>query len=527
MSGKTGFPKIQWEDDDASFGLNNEGGEAAAEGDEFGSLLAATPKTSVRFLVGEKVKGVIATIPSDEGDALVDLGTNKSAGVIARYELCDEQGVLKHKVGETIEAFVLSMKGGEIQLSFKNTQALKSISDLEAAYSRGLPVKGRVAKANKGGFEVMIFGKPAFCPVSQIDSKFVEDTAPYVGKDFEFLIEKFERGGRNLVVSRAALLKAQAEQRTKELLATLTPETVLDGVVKELRDFGAFVDLGGVDGMVHVSEITHARVAKPGDVLTVGDKVRVKVLKIEPVAGGRPKIALSIKAAMTDPWDEIDRHVEGGASYTGRVVNIMPFGAFVELKPGIEGLLHVSEMSWTKRIHHPSDVVKVGDVVTVLVKDIDRHARRISLSMKQLEQDPWFGAAERFAVGKTLTAPVEKLRPFGAIIDLGDGITGMLPITVIKKKFGDAYRTQATPPKTLEVRVQHLDLNERKIQLTLAGMEDDEDGAQDYREYLKAEAAARAQAASASEAAASAASSKMGALGALLQAKLDAKKSGR
>lgn len=527
MSGKTGFPKIQWEDDDASFGLNNEGGEAAAEGDEFGSLLAATPKTAVRFLVGEKVKGVIATIPTDEGDALVDLGTNKSAGVLARYELCDEQGVLKHKVGETIEAFVLSMKGGEIQLSFKNTQALKSLSDLEAAYSRGLPVKGRVAKANKGGFEVMIFGKPAFCPVSQIDSKFVEDTAPYIGKDFEFLIEKFERGGRNLVVSRAALLKAQAEQRTKELLATLTPETVLDGVVKELRDFGAFVDLGGVDGMVHVSEITHARVAKPGDVLTVGDKVCVKVLKIEPVAGGRPKIALSIKAAMTDPWDEIDRHVEGGASYTGRVVNIMPFGAFVELKPGIEGLLHVSEMSWTKRIHHPSDVVKVGDVVTVLVKDIDRHSRRISLSMKQLEQDPWFGAAERFAVGKTLTAPVEKLRPFGAIIDLGDGITGMLPITVIKKKFGDAYRTQATPPKTLEVRVQHLDLNERKIQLTLAGMEDDEDGAQDYREYLKAEAAARAQAASASEAAASAASSKMGALGALLQAKLDAKKSGR
>jgi small subunit ribosomal protein S1 len=278
--------------------------------------------------------------------------------------------------------------------------------------------------------------------------------------------------------------------------------------------------------MVHVSEITHARVAKPGDVLTVGDKVRVKVLKIEPSQAGKPKISLSIKAAMTDPWDEIDQHVEGGASYTGKVVNLMPFGAFVELKPGIEGLIHVSEMSWTKRIHHPSDVVKVGDIVSVLVKEIDRRSRRIALSMKQLEQDPWFGAAERFPVGKTLMAPVEKLKPFGALVTLGDGITGMLPITIIKKKFGEAFRTQVAPPKEVEVRIQNVDLRERKIQLSLAGIEGDEDGTQDYKEYLKAEAAARDQAAREVESAPSSAG-KMGALGALLQAKLSEKKAGR
>jgi small subunit ribosomal protein S1 len=526
VTGKSGFPKIEWEDDDAGFGKKEDADGKDEQSDEFGSLLASSTKKSVRFLVGEKIKGIIASIPSGDGDVLVDVGTNKSAGVMTRYELCDEQGALQHKVGDEIEAFVLSMKGGEIQLSFKNTQALKSIADLEAAFAQRMPVKGRVAKAIKGGFEVTVLGKPAFCPVSQIDSRFVENTAEYVGKDFDFIVEKLERGGRNIVVSRSALLKARAEERTKELLASLRPDTVLDGVVKELRDFGAFVDIGGVDGMVHVSEITHARVAKPGDVLSVGEKVRVKVLKIEPSQAGKPKISLSIKAAMTDPWDEIDQHVEGGASYTGKVVNLMPFGAFVELKPGIEGLIHVSEMSWTKRVHHPSDVVKVGDVVSVLVKEIDRRSRRIALSMKQLEQDPWFGAAERFPVGKTLMAPVEKLKPFGAIVTLGDGITGMLPITIIKKKFGEAFRAQVAPPKEVEVRIQAVDLRERKIQLSLAGIEGDEDGTQDYKEYLKAEAAAREQAAREVESASSSAG-KMGALGALLQAKLSEKKAGR
>ena len=522
MTGKSGSPSIQWEDDDPSFGKQP---EAEDKQDEFGSLLATAAPKSVRFLVGERVKGVIVSIPSGEGDALVDLGTNKSAGVISRYELFDEADKPNYKVGDTIEAFVLSMKGGEIQLSFKNTQALKSIADLEAAYSQRLPIKGRVAKEIKGGFEVTVLGKSGFCPVSQIDARFVENTADYVGKDFEFLVEKLERGGRNIVLSRAALLKVQAEQRTKELLASLTPDTVLDGVVKELRDFGAFIDLGGVDGMVHVSEISHARLAKPSDALKVGDKVRVKVLKLEPGQVGRPKISLSIKAAAIDPWDEIEKHLEGGASYTGKVVNLMPFGAFVELKPGLEGLLHISELSWTKRVHHPSDVLKLGDMVTVLVKDIDRTGRRIALSMKQLEQDPWFGAAERFAVGKTLTAPVEKLRPFGALIDLGDGISGMLPISVIKKKFGDAFRAQVAPPKKLEVRVQNIDLNERKILLSLAGIEDDADGTHDYADYLKAEAQALEQAAREVEASSGAA--KLGAFGALLQAKFNEKKSGR
>lgn len=522
MTGKSGFPKIEWEDDDATFGKQS---EAEEKHDEFGSMLAAAAPQSVRFLVGEKIKGVIASIPSGEGDALVDVGTNKSAGVISRYELCDESGKLNFQAGDTIEAFVLAMKGGEVQLSFKNTQALKSLADLEAAAAQRLPVKGRVAKAIKGGFEVTILGKVAFCPVSQIDSRFVENPAEYVGKDLEFLIEKCERGGRNIVVSRAALLKVQAEQRTQELLTSLTPETVLDGVVKELREFGAFIDIGGVDGLVHVSEISHARLAKPSDALKVGDKVRVKVLKVEPGQVGRPKISLSIKAAEVDPWDEIDKHVEGGASYTGKVVNLMPFGAFVELKPGIEGLIHISEMSWTKRIQHPSDVLKLGDIVTVLVKDIDRSARRIALSMKQLEQDPWFGAAERFAVGKILTAPVEKLKPFGAIIDLGNGMSGMLPLSVIKKKFGEAYRAQVAPPKQLEVRVQQLDLRERKIQLSLVGIEGDEDGFQDYKEYLKSEEQARQRAARALESADS--GPKLGALGALLQAKLNEKKAGR
>lgn len=485
-------PDIKWEDDDSGF----EDATAAAEveqevggGDEFAALLEDAPEQTY-LMIGEKVKGLISRV-GPSGDVMVDLGS-KMSGVVERGEMVDESGQITAKVGDPIEAFVVSKRGGEILLSYRRTAAMKSAEDLDRAQAQKIPVRGRVAKVTKGGFEVMVLGKTAFCPVSQIDTRFVENGAEHVGKEYEFLVERVEGNGRNIVVSRSALLRQQADLRAKELLATLKPDQIFPGTVTEIRDFGAFVDIGGVEGLVHVSALSHARVAKASDVVSKGDKVQVKVLKIDQDDKGRPKISLSMKAAAQDPWETIRDHVEISKSYTGRVVNLMQFGAFVEIKPGIEGLLHVSEMSWLKRVNHPSDVVKVGDAVTVTVKDIDTVQKRISLSMKQIEDDPWFDAQSKFPVGRELMAAVERLKPFGAIIELTPGLTGLLPMGVIKRKFGEAYRQPCTPGKQLEVKIQSLDLGARKLLLSLVGVEEEDVDQKNYLEYLASEAAPKA-----------------------------------
>jgi small subunit ribosomal protein S1 len=511
-------PDIKWEDDDGAFGQE---GEEPASGGEFEELLGRAAPRAPSLMIGEKVKGVVSLIPPAGGDVLVDLG-GKSSGIIEKQELLDETGQLKVKVGDPVEAFVLSKKAGEILLSYRMSQQLKSIEDLAAAKERGLSVRGRVLKVVKGGYEVAVLGKTAFCPLSQIDTRFSETGAEHLNKEYEFLVERVDERGRNIVLTRAPLLRAQAEAKAKELLANLSPDQVLSGTVTEVRDFGAFVDLGGVEGLVHVSQLSHARVARPADVVGKGDKVRVKVLKVEKDERGRPKISLSMKAASQDPWETLDEQVKTGESYTGRVVNLMPFGAFVEVRPGIEGLLHVSEMSWTKRVHHPSEVVKVGDAVTVTVKEIDRVQKRLSLSMKQVEDDPWFGATARFPVGKVVKAPVERLKPFGAIVELAAGLTGLLPLAALKRQYGEAYRQPCSPGKELEVRIVALDTEARKVLLSLAAVEEEESDRKHYLEYLAAEkqAAAAEAARAAAAGAAGKDGQKTGSFGALLSAKL-------
>jgi len=517
-------PSIQWEDEDAGFDpaavLR-----AAQQEAEFAALLKENAPKPVRLMIGEKVRGTVSLIPTTSNDVLIDLGGGKRSGIIEKQELLDEHGQLKFKVGDAIEAFVVAKKGAEILLSYSMSQSLKSAGDLETAHARGIPVRGRVLTLNKGGFEVAVLGKTAFCPLSQIDIRFSETGAEHLGKEYEFLVEKVEERGRNIVVSRAALLRQQAEQRAKELLASLTPETVLDGTVTEIRDFGAFVDIGGVDGLVHISALSHARVAHPKDAVAVGDKVRVKVLKVDKDDKGRPKISLSMKAAAQDPWDRINELVQGGKTYIGKVVNLMPFGAFVEVVPGIEGLLHVSELAWGKRIHHPSEVLKVGDPVTVSVKEIDLGQRRLSLTMKQAEDDPWYQAEGRFPSGHLLKGKVDKLKPFGALVELAPGLSGLLPMAVIKRKFGEAYKPQMLPGKEHDVRVVSLDSTERRILLTLVGVEEEDADQKNYLEYLAAEAQAKkAEAAQELAAAATDSKPKAGSFGALLSAKLGKKK---
>ncbi len=514
------FPDIKWEDDDSAFDADAEK-VRSSEAVEYEEMLDGAETTRPRIRLGEKVKGVISQIHAEGNDVLVDLGSGKTSGIIEKIELTDpETGVIKAKVGDEIEAFVVSKRGDEVLLSYRMTQALKTVEDLELAHRMKRPVKGRVTKVVKGGLEVTILGKTAFCPASQIDTRFVAEPGEFMGQELEFLLEKVEEKGRNIVVSRAALMKLQAEQKMTELVANLKPDQVFDGVVREVRDFGAFVDIGGVDGMVHISELSYARVAKASDAVSKGDKVKVKLLKVERDDRGRPKISLSMKAASQDPWDEIHKHVEGGATYTGRVMNLMAFGAFIELKPGIEGLLHVSEMSWLKRVHHPSDVVKIGDAVTVTIKEIDASTRRISLSMKSIEDDPWFDVSQKVKIGQSATGRVERLKPFGAIIEFSPGLTGLLPISVIRKKFGESYRKQCIPGSEIETRVVDVDARERKILLSLPGLDEDENLDADYQEYVKSEKEARVAETAKAQVPAGG-GERVGSFGALLGAKLN------
>lgn len=529
------FPAIQWEDDKSGSGDEDLFGDKPTdEGDssEFANLLAHEKSSGKRpqsILVGQRIRGQVLLIKPDHNDVMVDLGGGKLTGVIEKAELLDpETGTVIVKVGDPIEAFVVSKQGDEVLLSYKMNAALKSLEDLEMAQAKKIPVKARVLKAVKGGFEVSVLGKVGFCPISKIDSRFVEGGQEYIGKEYEFLVEKVEGKGRNIVLNRSALLKQKAEEKTRQVVESLKsePEKIWTGTVKELRDFGAFIDLGGAEGLCHVSELAHGRVAKASDVVSVGAQVRVKVLKVEQDAQGRPKISLSMKATSQDPWERIDDFAVAGKTYRGAVVNLMPFGAFVELAPGVEGLIHVSEMSWTKRIHHPSDVLKVGDQVTVFVKDLDRAHKRIALSMKSIEDDPWHGVDK--LVGSVVQGTVERLKPFGAIVTLKEGLSGLVPLSTLKKRFGEAYKQPATPGKTIEVQVLQVDHENRKVLLSLTGLEDEDDDRSHYAAYLAAEKAAAAALTQANEAgsagSAQGASAPSGSFGALLSAKLKQKK---
>ena len=474
--------EINWQDGDADF---DEIPKDSSE--EFASMLdspssggAVQARQDLR--PGSKVSGTIMRISDDSDDVLVDLG-GKDAGIIEKRETLTPEGKLRFKKGDNIECYVIVRSHDEILLSFEKTTSLKTIDDLRRAYQDKIAVKGKVLKVNKGGFEVSIMGKSAFCPVSQIDIRFVEVPAEFIGQELDFRIEKLD--GRNIVVSRSALLREKAAEKVKEIMK-LPPDKILDGKVTRLAEFGAFVDIGGVEGLVHVSQIGFARVNKASDVLKVGERVRVTILKVD-VASTPAKISLSMKSTQQDPWDSVQEDFKVGDSYPGTVMRIIKSGCFVELKPGIDGYLHVSEMSWKKRIHDPSEVVKEGDLVTVAIRDIDPIKRRIGLSLKAKEEDPWRQVEAKFVKGTSHAGVVERLKGFGAIVKLAEGIEGMLPVSVLKQKFGDGFRKASSPGKDIEVMIGSVDLASRRIQLTFADLDSDEAARQDYIEYLKSE----------------------------------------
>lgn len=372
--------------------------------------------------VGDKVRGVLVSI--GEEYAFVDLG-GKTEGRLEVASIRDADGQLTRAVGDTVETHVTAKDEdtGMLLLGSQHGHRSHGIEEVERAYRQGLPVQGQVSATVKGGVEVQVGGLRGFCPASQVDIRFVDDLSELVGQRLDFRVAKLEGGRRpNLVLSRRALLEEEQRLRAEQTRAQLREGAVLTGRVTSLKDYGAFIDIGGLEGMVHVSELAFGHVRHPGEVLSVGQTVEVSVLRIEPASGtrGREKIALSIRALQRDPWLDAARRFPVGHRVSGTVSRLQPFGAFVELVPGIDGLVHISELGTGRRVTHPSEVLEIGERVEATVLGVDLERRRISLTL-----DPSEG-------GETLSRAPE-VQPREAAGEQAVGSLGRLLLEKMKK----------------------------------------------------------------------------------------------
>lgn len=416
--------------------------------------------------VGDQIRGKIISIGQDT--VYMDTGT-KIDGVVEKAELLDENGELPFSTGDVIELYVVAKTESEVRLS-KALSGIGGIQHLQEAYQSRVPVEGKVNETCKGGFRIEILKQKAFCPISQIDIDYVETPEDFVGKVFEFLITQFEENGRNIVVSRKKLLARELEKNRAVFYESLKTGDTYTGKIARILPFGVFVKLApGVDGLVHISELSWTRVEEPEELVAVGDTLTVRVIKVEESdKKGLKKIGLSAKQALSDPWETVDSTFSVGSRVTGKVTRCMKFGAFVAIAPGIEGLVHISEMSYTKRVLHPEDEVSRGQTVSVMIKDIDPENRRISLSLKDAEGDPWLEVEERFKAGSLVEGTVEKKEGFGLFINLAPGITGLMPKSKISQSENPAKIETCKSGDTLKVLIEKVNPAERKITLAPA-----------------------------------------------------------
>jgi len=413
---------------------------------------------------GDKVEGRIISIGSQ--NVYIDTGT-KSDGVIGKAELLDENGELLYAAGDKITLYVVSLSESEIILSKALSGAGKATMLMDASQD-GTPVEGRVIEVIKGGFHVDIMGKRAFCPVSQMDIKYVEDQEVYVGQTHHFLITRFEEGGRNIVVSRRDLLNEEIKEKRTAFFKEIKEGDTVQGTVTKLMSYGAFIELiPGVEGMAHISELSWSRIEKPQEVIQTGDVVTVKVLKIETSDKSDTfKISLSMKQTSSNPWDSMESIFKAGDQVPGKVVRLTSFGAFVEIAPGVDGLVHISEMSHTKRVLKPDDVVQTGDSVQVVIKSIDMDSKRVSLSIKDALGDPWTGASAKYEINSIVDGSVEKKEKFGLFITLEPGVTGLMPSSNISGAANPSKFEKLKPGSPVQVMIQAVDEEKRRITLT-------------------------------------------------------------
>ncbi|HEY7553539.1 MAG TPA: 30S ribosomal protein S1 [Candidatus Binatia bacterium] len=373
-------------------------------------------------IVKGRVVGVTAT------HVLIDVGY-KSEGQIPIQEFTDRQGKLQVKVGDEVDVYFASSEGenGGIVLSRQRAESIKIWEELEKAFNEGRAVEGAIVGKVKGGFKVDV-GVPAFLPGSHVEIRPSRNLDKFIGTTDRFEVVKFNRARGNVVVSRRTLLEKERDVLKHEVLKVIEEGVILEGTVKNITGYGAFVDLGGIDGILHISDMSWGRIAHPSEIVQVGDKIKVVVLKFD---SEKERISLGMKQLTPDPWHTVTEKYPVGARVQGKVISLMDYGAFVELESGIEGLIHISEMSWTRKIAHPSKLLQIGQGVEVVVLNIDPAHRRISLGLKQVMANPWEEAKAKYPVGSVVKGPVRNVTDFGIFVGIEEGIDGLVHISDI------------------------------------------------------------------------------------------------
>jgi len=388
-------------------------------------LLDMYEKRMATFSEGDIVHGKVLKLTPSE--AVIDIGY-KSEGLLRISEVTGYDHEVRVKPGDEIDVFLerLEDPSGYVILSREKAERMLVWDRIEAAYKTDQAISGRVVDRVKGGLSVDVGGIKAFLPGSLIDTKPVKNLDALRGHDYKFKIVSFDKKRSNVVLSRRAIVEAEHQQQKVDTFNRLQEGQITHGVVKNITDYGVFVDLGGVDGLLHITDISWGRVNHPSEYFNVGDEIEVVVLKFDSQAG---RVSLGYKQKTPDPWLDVVERYPLGTKVHGKVVSLTDYGAFVELEEGVEGLIHVSEMSWTKKVRNPSKILSIGEQVEAVVSDVNVANRRISLSLKALEQNPWDTAAERYPVGSVITGKVRNLTDFGAFVELEEGIDGLIHIS--------------------------------------------------------------------------------------------------
>ncbi len=434
---------------------------------DFGAILDQYEQEQAQFQEGSVVRGTVVNI-NDRG-VIIDFGF-KSEGLVPLEEFTD-QGQLMVKRGDEVEVLIKSMESQEGQpiLSRADAVRMRAWDDLEQAYRDGTPVKGRIIERVKGGLRVDVDGVAAFLPGSQVDSRPVRNLESLRNQEIEAKVIKLNRKRSNVVLSRKAILDEQNDSRKGETLDHLEEGIIVEGQIKNLTDYGAFVDLGGIDGLLHVTDMSWGRLQNPGEMFRVGDNVQVKVLKFDKE---RERVSLGYKQLLPDPWESVEERFIINSRVQGKIASVTDYGAFVELEPGVEGLVHVSEMSWSKRTKHPSKLVNVGDSVDAEVLGVDPRARRISLGMKQIQSNPWDTLRERYQIGTRVRGRVRNLTDFGAFIEIEEGIDGLVHVSDISwnkriKHPGEILKKG----QEIEAVITNIDTENRRLSLSIKDTE--------------------------------------------------------
>ena len=397
----------------------------------------------------------------------------KSESYIPIEEFRNDRGEVEIKAGDYVSVAIEALEDGygETRLSRDKAKRIAAWNDLDKALTDSTLVNGTITGKVKGGLTVMVNGIRAFLPGSLVDMRPVKDTTPYEGKEFEFKVIKLDRRRNNVVLSRRAVLEASAGEERTKLLETLKEGTVVKGIVKNITDYGAFIDLGGIDGLLHITDLAWRRVRHPSEVLSVGDEVTAKVLKFDQE---KNRVSLGLKQLGEDPWVGIGRRYPQGTRLFGKVTNLTDYGAFVEIESGIEGLVHVSEMDWTNKNVHPTKVVQLGDEVEVMVLEIDEDRRRISLGMKQCMPNPWEDFAVNHKKGDKVTGQIKSITDFGVFIGLSGGIDGLVHLSDLSwSQPGEQAVQHFKKGEEVDAMVLSIDVERERISLGIKQMEGD------------------------------------------------------